>query len=145
MSFAAVCVGCTTEPEDGGKKTDDPAGGISYVGDVSVTQDDGSVFTKHNVEVVMTRTENTLEMRMLKVSFAAAMPIELDMTVNGISCRQTAGGYTFSGDNLIPTAMGGEFPAYTITGLSGSGSDRSLTFSMTCGRYPLSYSGQLKQ
>ena len=144
--FAVLCIGCT-KTDDGGtdKKNDNPTGGISYVGDVAVTQDDGTDFIKKDVEVVMTRTENTMKMEMLKVSFAAAMPIELDMTVEGISFRQTSDGYAISGDNLVPTAMGGAFPAYTITNLAGGSSDGRLTFSTMCGHYPLRYSGRRQE
>ena len=146
MILAAVlCAGCTkTENDDTGRKPEEPTGGISYVGSVSVTQDDGSVFTKDDVEVVVTASGNMAEMKMLKVKFASAMPVELDMTVLGIAYERKPDGYAVSGNDLIPIAMGGEFPAYTITGLSGTSANGSLTFSMRCGKYPLQYSGERK-
>ena len=146
MFLAAVlCVGCAkTENDDTGKKPDDMTDGVAYVGSVSVTQDDGSVFTKEDVEVIMTASGNTADMKMLKVKFASAMPIELDMTVRGIAYERKPEGYVISGNDLIPIAMGGEFPAYTITGLSGTAANGMLTFSMRCGKYPLQYSGERK-
>ncbi|UKI39057.1 MAG: hypothetical protein L6V35_07605 [Alistipes putredinis] len=62
MFFAVLCIGCT-KTDDGGtdKKNDNPTEGISYVGDVTVTQDDGTDFIKKDVEFVMTLTENTMK------------------------------------------------------------------------------------
>jgi len=46
-----------------------------------------------------------------------------------------------SGDNIIPLAMGGEFPAYTITELTGEITPQTISCEMMCGTYPLTFSG----
>ncbi len=144
IATAAIVSSCSKEnikDEDGGTNAPE---GISYVGEVKVTQDDGSVFTKPDIEVIIQPDADKAQMRMLKVSFAPTMPIELDMTVDGISYARTGDGYTLSGNGIVPVAMGGEFPAYTITDLSGADSNGTLAFSMQCGKYPLRYSGVRK-
>jgi len=144
VAAATLASSCSKEKIENDKGETGDTNGMSYVGDVKVTQDDGSVFTKPDIEVIISPSGNTARMQMLKVSFAPTMPIQLDMTVNGISHTRTQSGYTLSGNGLVPIAMGGEFPAFTITGLSGEGSDGGLVFRMKCGRFPLEYSGTRK-
>jgi hypothetical protein len=118
----------------------------SYIGTLSVTQQDNSTFTQENVTVTMTKTgENLMQMIMLGVKFSNEMPISLDMTVNGITSESSENGISLTGDQLIPMAMGGEFPRYIITGLNASLTVDDITLSMTCGGiYPLTFSGSKK-
>ena len=69
------------------------------------------------------------------------MPISLTMTVNGISGVEQNGVVALSGDSIVPMAMGGPFPNYTITNLSGVLTADSLNISFKCGTYPLIYKG----
>ena len=143
LAAALIAVSCSKKepetPQDGDISSDV----VSYIGTVSVDQNDGTVFTKDNVEVqiVAVGGNTVVDMRMLNVNFSAAMPIELDMTVPGISRK----GKSISGDNIVPIAMGGSFPRYTITALTGTVENQAISFSMMCGDYPLSYSGTRKQ
>jgi hypothetical protein len=54
------------------------------------------------------------------------------------------GDYTLAGDGIIPIAMGGPFPQYTITGFEGSidKEGETFTFSMTCGTHPVTFAGR---
>lgn len=142
-AIMAFAVGCSDKGSAGdGLDEGGDSFGVSYRGDVHVVQQDETVFTKSDVEVVLMETDaRLLDMQMLKVSFAASMPIELDITVKGISYVKIADSTVISGDNLVPIAMGGEFPKYTIKNLTGTEKDGVLEFSMMCGDFPLSYSG----
>lgn len=44
----------------------------------------------------------------------------------------------------IPYAMGGKFPKYTITNLSGTVNDGTLSVSMNCGSSPVTFEGSKK-
>lgn len=139
----AVAVSCSKDDDKG----DDLATGTkSYVGTVSVDQTDGTFFHDEDVTIDITFNEAamTFDMKVNQVQFAAAMPIKLDMTVKGIAYTETNGTVSFTGDGLIPEAMGGPFPGYTITNLSGTITATQMSFSMICGRFPTSFSGTAK-
>ncbi len=78
---------------------------------------------------------------MYRVQFAEAMPVKLDMTIPGVECKSVGERIELSGERIIPLAMGGEFPRYTITSLRGTLTDSELQLSMNCGEFPLTYSG----
>ena len=85
-------------------------------------------------------------MKMMKVKFAEEMPLTLDMTVSGINYTSSGTKTLISGDQIVPTAMGGEFPAYTITGMSGEiTNEGNIRFSMKCGTFPLSFEGTARK
>jgi len=113
----------------------------TYVGSLSVNQNDGTFFTLDSVSVEVNPTDgdSTLNMIMRGVKFSSRMPVSLDMTVNGIAYTSTTTNVSLSGNNIIPIAMGGEFPDYTITNYVGTITDGVLSFSMVCGKYPLTF------
>jgi hypothetical protein len=71
------------------------------------------------------------------------MPVKLDMTIQNVAYTSTSEKISITGNNIIPIAMGGEFPAYKITNLTGEINNGTITMSMMCGSYPLTYSGSL--
>jgi len=115
----------------------------TYVGKLSVDQTDGTFFTMDSVSVDVNPVDgdSTVVMVMHGVTFSARMPVALDMTVNGIAYTSTTTNVSLSGNNLVPIAMGGEFPAYTITNYAGTITDGKLSFSMVCGKFPLTFTG----
>ena len=113
----------------------------TYRGTVTVDQNDGTFFNKENVDVVVTFEDGKAQIDLKKVKFANAMP-ELDITIPGVTIAETAEGYAISGENIVPLAMGGQFPAYTITGLTGKVTPETFAFEMMCGVYPTSFSGE---
>lgn len=119
-----------------------------YKGCLTVDQTDGTFFSQQDVEVEyeIETDANTMSICMYRVRFAEAMPIELDMTIPGVEYILTGDGkISISGDGIVPLALGGEFPQYTITSLSGRIADGKLEMTMMCGIYPLSYTGTAAQ
>lgn len=122
----------------------------AYNGTVIVAPGTADEYTHPGTEVTIVDNKNeTVDIKILKVKFAEKMPA-MDITVPGVKLTKLeSGGYSISGDNIIPTAAGGPFSQYTVTGLTGTISESptgvyttpSLIFSMTCGTYPVSYSG----
>lgn len=140
LLFCSVLFGC--EKNESETPEPDVKEG-TYVGTVTVDQTDGRFFSQENVSLTVTKTsDQTIEMKMMKVKFAEEMPLTLDMTVSGIAYTRSETKTLISGDNIIPTAMGGEFPAYTITNMSGEiTNEGAIRFSMKCGSFPLSFEG----
>ncbi len=115
-----------------------------YSGRITIDQNDGTIFSLDNIGVSadVGEVEGTIDLTVLKVKFAEAMPITLDMQINGITAEEEAGGaLNLSGNNIVPIAMGGEFPAYTITNLVGYLSPTEISLTFMCGSYPVTYSG----
>ena len=67
------------------------------------------------------------------------MPVSLDVSVPGIVVKKTAKGAILTCDSIVPLAMGGEFPNYTVKGFEGEIIDDDLTFSLNFGSTPTSY------
>ncbi len=135
--FAASC-----EKEDEPLKLTEDG---TYSGQLAVDQLDGTNYTSSNVQVKLTpaATDGYVTIDMLQVSFSSKMPVKLDMKIQNVVYTSTSEKITLSGNNIIPIAMGGEFPAYTITNLTGEIKNGTLNLSMMCGSYPLTYSGTL--
>lgn len=139
VACAALCmVACDNEDN----KTPQKPKPKGYVGELSVDQTDGTFFKQQGVSVRYgINDDHTIDIYMYRVQFAEAMPVKLDMTIPGVECNAVDGRTELSGERIIPLAMGGEFPRYTITGLRGTLTDSELHLSMTCGEFPLTYSG----
>lgn len=124
---------------------DEPAAVVTegtYTGILSVDQNDGTRYAQENVHVVFTPgADGKAGIKMLQVSFSPNMPLTLDMTLAGVVAAETPEGLSLSGENIVPLAMGGEFPQYTITGMTGKATPGTLSFEMKCGAYPLAFSG----
>ena len=101
------------------------------------------MFEKSGVEVDYELKDGLLNFVMYKVKFAKAMPITLDMVVEGADYTEALDGtLTLSGDGLVPYAMGGPFEKYTITQLEGEITDKTMSLSFMCGEYPVTYTGE---
>jgi hypothetical protein len=139
--LTAVFVFSCTEPEEGGPTVQQQD--TVFVGNMSVDQLNNTFYVQDSVRVDFTRdTESGVyKMVMNQVKFSARMPISLTMTVNGISGVEQNGVVALSGDSIVPMAMGGPYPNYTITNLSGVLTADSLNISFKCGTYPRRYKG----
>jgi hypothetical protein len=78
------------------------------------------------------------------VSFSAKMPVKIDMEIPNVEYQNEDGKITLSGNNIVPFAMGGEFPKYTVTNLSGTVNNGTLSVSMNCGESPTTFVGSKK-
>ena len=114
----------------------------TYVGTLTVDQTDGTTYTQENVTVGFAITDTAgMVLTLNQVSFSERMPVKIDMTIPHIEYTANGVNYTLSGNNIVPLAMGGEFPKYTITNLSGTIADGALSVSMNCGSFPTKFSG----
>jgi hypothetical protein len=114
-----------------------------YVGNV-VVDGDNEEFVDKNVRVKIEKnSDGKLDIVLYAVKFASAMPIRLDVTIEGISIvSESETSISFAGNNIVPYALGGPYEKFMVTNLSGSYTKEStLTFSLNFGKYPTSYSG----
>lgn len=114
-----------------------------YRGTMTVDQNDGTMYTQDDVEVdYELQDDGKLNFVMYNVKFATGMPLKLDMVVEGVSYYSKDGDvYTLSGDGIVPYAMGGPFEKFTITKLTGTITDNTMSMSFMCGEYPVTYEG----
>ncbi len=118
----------------------------TFVGTMDVEQSDKTIFSQENISVNYTKTENDgMTLNFKQVKFAPNMPVSLDMEVKNIEYKEEDGVVVFSGNNIVPIAMGGEFPKYTITDLTGTISSGTINLSMICGVNPITYSGEISK
>jgi hypothetical protein len=116
----------------------------AYTGTVTVAPGTPDELVLNGIEVEFTVAPGgtAADIEMLKVKFAAAMPLTIDMLIPGAGLTPTETGYSIAGENIVPTYMKGiPYPDRTITGLTGTASAQNLSFSMRCGTYPLRFTG----
>ena len=83
--------------------------------------------------------EGIVDITLYGVSFSPRMPMTLDMTIPGVKCAKTPGGYSLSADSIVPVALGRPFENYMVTKLSGSLTDKGLSMKMEIGGCPSDY------
>lgn len=138
---AMMIVAC--ENGDNNNLPNKPVEKRCYTGTMTVDQNDGTMYTQEDVEVdYELRDDGKLNFVMYNVKFAKGMPLKLDMVVEGVSYYSKDGDvYTLSGDGIVPYAMGGPFEKFTITKLTGTITDNTMSMSFMCGEYPVTYEG----
>ena len=117
----------------------------NYVGTVTVIYQDAP-FDTEDIEVNFTPAEDgkTGSLTIYKIRFVPQMPVTIDVTIPDINVTSTAGQINLSCTNVIPLAMGGEYPRYTVTDLQGSIVGKEISFSLNFGTVPTSYRGSVK-
>ncbi len=115
-----------------------------YKGTVTV-QYQGEPYDNENIEVNFTPSEDgkTADITIYQIKFVPKMPVKIDVTIPGVELKSTPTEILLSCDNVIPLAMGGEFPRYKVTNLTGVVKEGKLDFSLNFGDYPTSFSGHL--
>jgi hypothetical protein len=115
-----------------------------YKGTVTVLYQ-GEPFDNENIEVNFTPSEDgkTADITIYQIKFVPKMPVKIDVTIPGVELKSTPTEILLSCDNVIPLAMGGEFPRYKVTNLTGVVKEGKLDFSLNFGDYPTSFSGHL--
>lgn len=73
------------------------------------------------------------------------MPVTIDVTIPDIEMSVTDDTVLLSCDRVVPLALGGEYPRYTVTAFSGQLKGEELSFSLNIGDYPTSFRGILKK
>ena len=144
MALAAVAaIGCNkNNPEE----VVEPKEG-SYVGTVTVNSTSGEVFDNENIEVSFTPSEDgkTATLVMYQIKFTPRMPMTLDITIPDVNITAEGQEIKLECAEVVPLAMGGPFPNYTVTDLTGKISGGKLTFSLNFGATPTSFEGTLQE
>ena len=152
LSFAS----CTKDDDEDDIVVEDVVAAETFSGSMNVTYND-SVYVTDNVSIDISnvaytdssKTDGTFDMVLNAVKFVPMMPA-LDITVPGVTFKITGENTAeISGEGIIPIALKQEFEMYKVTGFEGTityndlsdKTDDVLTFSLTFGQYPLSYSG----
>lgn len=117
-----------------------------YQGDMTVEYEGSLVRTSGvSVQVEVNEDAGMLDIKMLKVKFVPQMPVKLDILIPSVKIDSKEGDTIFfSGEGIVPIAMGGKFEKFTVTGLEGkivNASPSVLSFSLNFGEYPTSYVG----
>jgi hypothetical protein len=144
LTLGFSVISCSDPDEDNGEQNNpDETNQELFVGQLTVEPLSEHPFVMDSVSISMAVNDSTgtMTMVMYKVRFSPSMPITLDMTVTGIDAESNQGVFILSADSIVPQALGGPFPAYTISNLNGVMTDDSLHVSMNCGSYPLTFRG----
>lgn len=136
LAFAAVA--CNKSD----KEADAPRAG-DFKGVVTVTFQE-SDFDNEDISVSYSPSEdgNSAELSIFQIKFVPQMPVTIDVTIPSIKVAAIKDGVSLSCDSVVPLAMGGEYPRYTVTGLSGTIIGDDMTFSLKFGDYPTSFKGK---
>lgn len=144
MALAAIAtIGCAkNNPEE----VVEPKEG-AYVGTVTVNSTSGEVFDNENIEVSFTPSEDgkTATLVMYQIKFTPRMPMTLDITIPDVNITAEGQEIKLECAEVVPLAMGGPFPNYTVADLTGKISGGKLTFSLNFGATPTSFEGTLQE
>ena len=112
-----------------------------YKGLVSVDGSKGK-FEMDDVEVNFTPSEDgkTATITLYKVRLAERMP-SMDITIPDVNLTSTKDGIQLACDSIIPKALGGDFPNYTVYDMTGTVKEDEIDFSLKFGATPTSYKG----
>lgn len=113
-----------------------------YLGTVTVLYQD-TPFDNENIEVNFNPSEDgtTASITIYKIRFVPQMPVTIDVTIPNVRLNVTEDAIILQCDQVVPLAMGGEYPRYTVTALTGSQKGNELEFSLNFGDYPTSFRG----
>ncbi|MBQ9201008.1 MAG: hypothetical protein IJ154_01365 [Bacteroidales bacterium] len=114
----------------------------NYLGTVTVVYNDSS-FDNDSIEVAFNPSEDGLSgsVTIYKIRFVPQMPVTIDVTVPNLAMAATPEKIVLSCEQVVPLAMGGEFPRYTVTDFRGEIVGKELSFSLNFGDYPTSFRG----
>lgn len=112
---------------------------------------EGDDFNQDGIKVLVgiDPTQTTVDIKLQKVKFVPAMPVNIDVTIMKVPLTQEEdGNWTFSADGITPWALGGPYDTYRVDRLQGTLTDKTLDFSLDFYNtrkktgYPTSYSGR---
>ena len=142
FALAAILVSCDKSDKEN-EETLPVLKSTDYSGTLTVNASSGA-FDTDSIKVSFNATEraDSASIILYKVKFSPRMPVSLDVTIPGIVVNKTEKGAILSCDSIVPLAMGGEYPNYTVKGFQGEIMDDQLTFSLKFGSTPTSYQGK---
>ena len=117
----------------------------NFKGIVTVIYQDAP-FQNENIEVNFKPSADgkTGSLTIYQIKFVPQMPVTIDVTIPNINVTSTPEQINLECAQVIPLAMGGEYPRYTVTDLKGSIVGKEISFSLNFGSVPTSYKGKLE-
>ena len=141
LLFIALAVllldGCTKMDPENSNVTEE-----YYIGTVSVLYE-GETVDNENIKVKFSQSNDgtTASIVIYRIRFVPKMPVRINVTIPDITIQAEGSNTAFSCDRVVPLALGGEYPKYTVTDLHGEIVGDRLQFSLNFGEYPTSFSG----
>lgn len=119
-----------------------PVERTDYEGTVSVEYK-GETYDTPGIKVNYAPSEDgsTADITIYRIKFVPQMPVTIDVTIPAVPVDRRENAIFFSGENIVPMALGGEVPRYLVTALSGTIEKDSISFSLNFGDFPTRYSG----
>lgn len=140
ITLAAIMLAACAKPTDETPVVPEES---DYTGTVTVIYQDAP-FDNENISVNFLPSEDgsAASITIHQIRFVPQMPVTIDVTIPGIALQSSAEKVILSCERVIPLAMGGEYPRYTVTDFQGEIIGKELTFSLNFGDYPTSFRGQ---
>ena len=113
-----------------------------YVGTLTVEATAGTVVNAEARVEFLPYQDGSAELTLYEVKFSPRMPLTLDVTVPGITLTSTPEKVILSGDDIVPFALGGNYPDYKVTELQGEIVGDKMTLSLKFGGIQTTYEGQ---
>ena len=113
-----------------------------YVGTLVVESSKGPVENTEARVKFQPNQDGSAELTLYEVKFSPGMPMKLDVTIPDVKVTSTANKITLAGTDIIPLALGGEFPNYIVTDLTGEIVGDKMTLSLKFGGIPTTYVGE---
>ena len=113
-----------------------------YVGTLTVEATAGTVVNAEARVEFLPYQDGSAELTLYEVKFSPRMPLTLDVTIPGITLTSTPEKVILSGDDIVPFALGGNYPDYKVTELQGEVVGDKLTVSLKFGGIQTTYEGQ---
>ena len=113
-----------------------------FIGTVSVCYEE-SWFNNEIIGVRYSPAEDgtSATITIFKIRFVPKMPVRVDVAVPDIRLTMSDGVAHLDCDYVIPLALGGDYPKYTVTDFSGTQKGDELEFSLNFGIYPTVFRG----
>lgn len=113
-----------------------------FKGTVSVWYEE-AWFNNEDIGVLYSPSEDgtTATITIFKIRFVPKMPVRIDVAIPDVRLTTSDGVTHLECDNVIPLALGGEYPKYTVTNLTGTQKGDELEFSLNFGIYPTTFKG----
>jgi hypothetical protein len=138
LAVALLAIGCGKNED---VKTITPIS-ADYNGTVSVVFN-GASFDNPDINVNLTPSADgkTASIIIYKIKFVPQMPVTIDVTIPDINLTSDNKTISLAKDMVVPLALGGEYPRYTVTNLKGTIEGERISFSLNFGDYPTSFTG----
>ena len=139
LALAALSLlACTKE-----EKNELPVAVAADYKGVATVEASSGTFDAEDIEVNFTPSEDgkTASIKIFKIRFAPRMPMQVDVTIPNVELTPTKEGIRLACDNVVPKALGGDQPDYTVHEMTGTVTDDEIAFSLILGSTPVSYRG----